>query len=99
MENFVLPRMVYVIYMLVYIFICAYIHNPRVHGRFYGLEPLRTLDQLMMKKMTADSKSKRKNIGYTRPTWSIAVRERLLELYCDCFNALALDGIQALNGS
>ena len=98
------------IYMLAYIFICAYIHNPRVHGRFYGLDlkkelvvlenkPLRMLDQLMMKKMTADSKSKRKNTGYTRPTWSIAVRERLLELYCDCFNALALDGIQALNGS
>ena len=62
--------------MLAYIFICAYIHNPRVHGRFYGLDlkkelvvlenkPLRTLDQLIMKKMTADLKSKRKNTGYT----------------------------------
>ena len=33
-----------------------YTHNPGVHGRFYGLDL----------KMTADSKFKGKNTGYTR---------------------------------
>ena len=71
----------------------SYVHNLGVVGRFYGEDlkkemvvlqnkPWRSLDQLMIKKTTADSKSEGKNMRYTCDLWPTAVRERLLELFC-----------------
>ena len=60
--------------MSVSMYICV-IHNPGVQGRFYGLDLKKgnghlgkyamEVTRLMMKKRTADSKSKGKNTGYT----------------------------------
>ena len=58
-------------------YVCHTLITQKVHGRFYLLnfekemvvlenKPWRSLDLLLMKKMTAYLKSKRKNTGYTR---------------------------------
>ena len=75
--KFVLPHMpLFVLYTYVYMCVCRTFITRRVHGRFSGLDlekeivvlddkSWRSLDQLMMKKTTADSKSKGMNTGYT----------------------------------
>ena len=63
LENFVLPCMLYVVYMC-----CTFIIS-RVHGGFYGLDLKMEMVVLMMnssmKKTAADSKAKGKKLGST----------------------------------
>ena len=87
-ESFVLPYMsVCGIYM-------PYVHNPGVHGRLYGLDLKKGNGRLGKQAMEVarlvngeenDCRfevQREKDCIHTRPTWSIAVRERLLELFC-----------------
>ena len=70
MENFLLPRMP-VCGKYIHVGICIfvpYVHNPRVHGRFYGrdLKKEMVILEQTMKVAIQGSQSNWKNTGYTR---------------------------------
>ena len=81
-----------------YIYV-PYVHNPGVHGRFYGLDLKkgnghfenklwRSAMEVARKANDEDNDcrfivQKGEHWIHTLPTWSIAVRERLLESFFD----------------
>ena len=79
----ILPMLNYpVIYLLM-----PYIHNPEVHGRFYGIVIKR--EMVVLEKAWSFEENdcrfevQRDDDLDTRPTWSIPARERLLAIFCD----------------
>ena len=71
-----------------------YVHIPGVHGRFYGLQLKkgngclenklwRPLDCFDEENDCRFEVQREEHWIHTRPTWSMAVRERLQELFCD----------------
>ena len=69
------------------------VNNPRVHERFYGLH-VKNQNGRLGKEAVAVARfndnendcrfevQREEHWIYTRPTWSITVRARLLELFC-----------------
>ena len=76
------------IYTSVYV---PYVNNPGVHGRFYGLDEGRIGKQATeVARLVNDEENncrfevqRKEHWIHTRHTLSIAVRERLLGLFCD----------------
>ena len=89
MESFILLHMPVYIYIYIYIYIYV-IYNLGVHGRFYGLDLKKGNICLALEiaRLVNDEENNcrfefhREEHGiHIRPTWSIAVREMLLELF------------------